>query len=69
VRCVSFFDQIPHHATRPGPHNLRQLTRELGISILENTWHQITGVPLPEAVRTFVQIPDPTTNEAPPDDQ
>jgi tetratricopeptide (TPR) repeat protein len=54
IRCVSLFDQFPYHAARSGPPHLARLTRRLGMTALEQTWRQVTGQPLPQAVRDYV---------------
>jgi tetratricopeptide (TPR) repeat protein len=54
VRCVTLFDQFLHPATGPGPDHLARLTSQLGIPTLEETWRQVTGHPLPQAVRDYV---------------
>jgi hypothetical protein len=51
IRCVSLFGQFPHPATRPGPEHLSRLTKLLGMAALEQSWLEITGQPLPRAVR------------------
>jgi len=54
VRCLTLFDQFPHPATGPGPQHLARLTRQLGMPALERTWQQITGQPVPQAVRDYL---------------
>jgi tetratricopeptide (TPR) repeat protein len=54
VRCVSLFGQFPHPASGPGPQHLARLTNLLGMSGLEQSWQQVTGQPLPHAVRDYV---------------
>jgi tetratricopeptide (TPR) repeat protein len=54
VRCIALFPQFPHPATGPGPEHLARLTRQLGMPALEETWQQVTGQPLPQAVRDYV---------------
>ena len=54
VRCVTLFDQFPHPSTGPGPEHLARLTRHLGIPALEKAWQQVTGQPVPGAVRDFI---------------
>jgi tetratricopeptide (TPR) repeat protein len=61
IRCVSLFDEFPHELTEPGPAHLAQLTGRLGMAALEETWRQVTGNPLPPAVRDYVQANQPTT--------
>ncbi|OAR24178.1 hypothetical protein A8W25_17180 [Streptomyces sp. ERV7] len=62
VRCVSQFEEIPHPETGDSPGNLRLLTQSLGIAALEQTWHSVTGNPLPTAVRQYVLTPEPGTD-------
>jgi tetratricopeptide (TPR) repeat protein len=54
ARCVTLFGQFPHPATGPGPWHLARLTRQLGMPALEETWQQITGQPVPQAVRDYI---------------
>jgi tetratricopeptide (TPR) repeat protein len=54
VRCVSLFDQFPHPVTEPGPRHLARLSRQLGIPALEQAWQQVTGQPVPQAVRDYI---------------
>jgi tetratricopeptide (TPR) repeat protein len=54
VRCVALFPQFPHPLTGPGSRHLARLTRQLGMPALEETWQQVTGQPLPQAVRDYV---------------
>lgn len=54
VRCVTLFDQFPHPATGPGPRHLARLTGRLGMPALEQTWQQVTGQPVPPAIRDYI---------------
>jgi tetratricopeptide (TPR) repeat protein len=54
VRCVTLFGQFPHSATGPGPRYLARLTRQLGMPALEQAWRQVTGQPVPQAVRDYI---------------
>jgi hypothetical protein len=54
VRCVTLFEQFPHPLTEPGPKYLARLTRLLGPQALEAAWQQVTGQPVPQAVRDYV---------------
>jgi hypothetical protein len=63
VRCVTMFDQFPHPVTGPGPGHLVRLTTLLGMPALEQTWQQVTGQPVPQAVRDYI------TRHHPDDDQ
>ena len=55
VRWVTVFDEFPHPLTRPGPENLATLAKHLGIGALEETWLRVTGKPLPQTVREYVE--------------
>lgn len=55
VRCVCLFSEVPHPATGPGPAHLVRLAKELGMAALEDNWQAITGAPLPDRVRQFVE--------------
>ena len=55
VRCVALFDEFPHPATGPGPQHLARLTAGLGVDTLERCWQQVTGHPLPQPVRDYIQ--------------
>ena len=54
IRCVTLFDQFPSPMTGTGPSALARLTRQLGIAALEAAWQQITGQPVPQAVRDHI---------------
>ena len=54
IRCVTLFDQFPNPMTGPGPAALARLTRQLGMPALEAAWQQITGQPVPQAVRDYL---------------
>ncbi len=54
VRCVALFDEFPSPLTKTVPAALARLTDELGMPVLEQAWQQITGNPLPQAVRDYV---------------
>jgi hypothetical protein len=54
VRCVTSFSQFPHPATGPAPTHLVRLTTLLGIPALEQSWRQVTGSPVPKAVRDYI---------------
>ena len=53
VRSVAMFDEFPHPASGPGPKHLARLSRQLGISVLQQAWQEVTGSPLPEQVRDY----------------
>ena len=54
IRCVTLFDQFPSPLTGTGPAALARLTRQLGLPALEQAWQQVTGQPVPQAVRDYV---------------
>ena len=59
VRCVTVFDEFPHPLTKPGPEYLARLTALRGIAALEESWRKVTGNPLPQAVREYVESNSP----------
>ena len=61
IRSVMLFSEFPHPATGPAPSHLARLTAKLGTGVLEQCWQQVTGGPLPGAVRDYVRAyrPDP----------
>ena len=62
VRSVSLFNQIPHPSTGTAPAHLARLTARLSMGALQTSWQEITGSPLPPAVRDYItqnQSPDP----------
>ena len=54
IRCVTLFDQFPSPMTGTGPTALARLTRQLGMPALEAAWQQVTGQPVPQAVRDYI---------------
>jgi tetratricopeptide (TPR) repeat protein len=52
VRSVTLLDDFSH----PGAelHNLALLTTQLGTAAVETCWHEVTGSPLPPAVRDYI---------------
>jgi tetratricopeptide (TPR) repeat protein len=54
IRCVSLFDQFPSPLTGTGPAALARLAHQLGMPALETAWQQITGQPVPQAVRDHI---------------
>jgi tetratricopeptide (TPR) repeat protein len=54
IRSVSLFEQVPNPATGSAPAVLARLTGELGAGVLEACWREVTGEPLPQAVRDYV---------------
>ncbi|HEV3295723.1 MAG TPA: tetratricopeptide repeat protein, partial [Streptosporangiaceae bacterium] len=54
IRCVTLFDQFPHPLTGTGPTALARLTRQFGLPALEQAWQQVTGQPVPQAVRGYI---------------
>jgi tetratricopeptide (TPR) repeat protein len=54
IRCVTLFDEFPSRLTGTGPSALLRLTRQLGMSALEEAWRQVAGQPLPQRVRDYI---------------
>jgi hypothetical protein len=54
IRCVTLFGQFPSPQTGTGPAALARLTRQLGTPALEQAWQQVTGQPVPQAVRDYI---------------
>jgi hypothetical protein len=54
IRSVSLFPHIPDAATGTAPQHLAWLAAQLGIAAVEDTWPEITGSPLPPAVRDYI---------------
>lgn len=54
TRCVSLFSQFPSSLTGGGPAALVRLTRQLGMIALDEAWQQVTGQPVPQAVRDHI---------------
>ncbi len=69
IRCVTLFAEFPSRMTGTGPSALVRLTRQLGLPVLEQAWHQLTGHPLPQPVRDYVTThqdePPPNPQEPP----
>ena len=63
IRCVTLFDQFPSPQAGTGPAALARLTRQLGLPAVQATWQQVTGQPLPAAVRDHLTSPG---GDAPP---
>ena len=59
IRCVALFEDFPHPATGPGPAHLARLTARLGIPALEESWQTVTGEPLPQPVRDYLESSAP----------
>jgi tetratricopeptide (TPR) repeat protein len=55
IRGVALFDEFPHPATGSAPDDLVRFNAQLGTSTLEKYWQQVTGSPLPPAVRGYVE--------------
>jgi len=64
VRCLALFDDFPHPSTGGCPDYLARLTGQLGIPALEACWQQVTGAPLPGAVRDYLRS-HPDTADTP----
>jgi hypothetical protein len=41
--------------TGTGPSSLARLTKQLGMNALESAWQEVTGEPLPQLVREYVE--------------
>ena len=54
VRCLASFAEFPHPVTGPGPLHLARITRQLGLTALEEAWREVTGHPLPQPVRDYI---------------
>ena len=54
IRCVTLFDQFPSPLAGTGPTALARLTRQLGMPALEAAWQQVTGQPVPQALRDYI---------------
>jgi tetratricopeptide (TPR) repeat protein len=66
ILCVTLFDQFPSPLTVTGPAALARLSRQLGMPALEDAWRQVTGQPVPQAIRDYItsqpdQAPVPRT--------
>ena len=61
VRSVSLFGDDPHRSTGTAPARLAELATRLGITAVQQSWQDVTGSPLPPAVRDYItQHQDPT---------
>ncbi|HXP20720.1 MAG TPA: tetratricopeptide repeat protein, partial [Streptosporangiaceae bacterium] len=54
VRSVSLFSEVPHPSTGTAPAHLARLATRLGIAAVQESWQEITGGPLPQAVRDYI---------------
>jgi tetratricopeptide (TPR) repeat protein len=63
VRCITVSGEFPHPLTGPGPKYLARLTAQLGIGALETSWQEVTGSPLPQAVRDYINSSQPAAGE------
>jgi tetratricopeptide (TPR) repeat protein len=54
IRCVTCFEQFPSPISTTGPTVLARLTRQLGMPALEQAWRDVTGQPVPQAVRDYI---------------
>jgi tetratricopeptide (TPR) repeat protein len=63
VRCVTLFEQFPHPATGSAPGHLARLTAQLGIDALETSWRDVTGSPLPQVVRDYINSSPPAAGQ------
>jgi tetratricopeptide (TPR) repeat protein len=55
IKCIALFEEFPHPSTGPGPEHLARLTAQVGFDALEECWREVTGEPLPQAVREYVE--------------
>jgi tetratricopeptide (TPR) repeat protein len=55
VLCVSLFEEFPHPASLSAPEDLARMSKQLGMSALEEAWQRVTDNPLPQAVRDYVE--------------
>jgi tetratricopeptide (TPR) repeat protein len=62
IRCVTLFEEFPSPLTGTGPAALATLTRLLGMPALEQAWRQVTGQPVPPAVRDYITNYPATTS-------
>ena len=67
VRCVTVFEQFPHPKTDPVPEHLARLTGPLGNGALEASWREVTGGPLPQAVRDYIRSARPAASGGQPE--
>ena len=63
MRCVTLFEQFPHPATGSAPGHLARLTAQLGIDALETSWRDVTGSPLPQVVRDYINSSPPAAGQ------
>jgi len=59
VRGAALFEDVPHPGNEIGSGELARLAHQLGIQTLERCWQQVTGQPLPGAVRIYVNTHRP----------
>jgi tetratricopeptide (TPR) repeat protein len=57
IRSVALFSEFPHPATEPAAGHLARFTAQLGTGALEQYWRNVTGSPLPPAIRSYVESP------------
>lgn len=58
IRCAALSQRFPHVRARENTALLARLARPSGIGWLEQRWQQVTGEPLPEAVRKSLEQED-----------
>ena len=63
IRSVALFDEYPHPFSGAGPEHLAELTRMLGMPVLEEAWRRLTGNDVPQAVRDHVATAVPNDLE------
>jgi tetratricopeptide (TPR) repeat protein len=54
IRCVASSGEFPSQATDPPLSHIARLSRQLGLSALEESWRQVVGQPVPRAVHDYV---------------
>ena len=54
IKSVTLLSQLPNPPAGPGPLLVAQLTRQLGMPVLEEIWQQVNGQPVPQEVRDFM---------------
>ena len=54
IKSVTLFDEFPSLLAEPDPWRLSQLANQLGLPVLREAWHQITGQPVPQPVLDYI---------------
>jgi hypothetical protein len=63
IRGVTVFNEFPHPQTKAASEYLARLTAMLGVETLETIWQEVTGSPLPQAVRDYINPNRPDAGE------